>query len=70
MFATIIDVVTIPTGIRSPAVRTRRTVFAAPVGWPEHSGQRIPTGPKTMQSVQIGRPQSEQLTAVSTRGWR
>ena len=64
-------VVTMPTGARSPARCTRRTVFfAAPVGWPEHSGQRMPTGPKTMQSVQIGRPQSEQLTAVSTRGCR
>ena len=31
-----------------------------PVGAPEHSGQRMPTGPKLMQSVQIGRPQSEQ----------
>ena len=41
-----------------------------PVGTPAHSGQRIPTGPKTMQSVQIGPPAVEQLTAVSTRGCR
>jgi hypothetical protein len=30
----------------------------------------MPTALKTMQSVQIGLPQFEQLTAVSVRGWR
>ena len=70
MLRAIITTVTIPSGARSPAVLTRWTVLFAPVGWPEHSGQRIPTGPKTMQSVQIARPQLEQLTPVSTRGWR
>ena len=39
-----------------------------PAATPAHSGQRMPTGPKTMQSVQIKRSQSEQRTAVSTRG--
>jgi hypothetical protein len=44
-------------------------VFSA-VGCPAHSGHLMPTALKTMQSVQIGRPQLEQLTAVSFRGWR
>src|SRR4029079_11608590 len=35
---------------------------------PAHSGHLIPTGAKTMQSVQIGRPQLEHVTAVSLRG--
>jgi hypothetical protein len=35
-----------------------------------HSGQRIPTGVGVMQSGQIGRPQDEQLTAVSRFGCR
>jgi hypothetical protein len=30
----------------------------------------IPTAAKTMQSVQIGLPQLEHETAVSTFGWR
>jgi hypothetical protein len=30
----------------------------------------IPTAAKTMHSVQIGRPQFEHATAVSTFGWR
>ena len=36
----------------------------------EHSGHRIPTGVGVMQSGQIGRPQLEHETAVSTPGWR
>jgi hypothetical protein len=40
------------------------------VRWPAHSGQRMPTGVCVMQSGQIGRPQFEQLTPVSRRGWR
>jgi hypothetical protein len=52
------------------AVLTLVAVFFAPVGVPAHSGHLIPTALKTMQSVQIGRPQFEQLTAVSARGWR
>ena len=36
----------------------------------EHSGHRIPTGVGVMQSGQIGRPQLEQETPVSTPGWR
>ncbi len=36
----------------------------------EHSGQRMPTGVEVMQSVQIGRPQREQETAVSRFGCR
>jgi hypothetical protein len=41
---------------------------AAPWAWPAWSGQRIPTGAKTMQSVQIPRPHSEQETLVSRSG--
>ena len=48
----------------------RTAAFFAPVGMPAHSGHLIPTGAKTMQSVQIGRPQLEHVTAVSLRGWR
>jgi hypothetical protein len=40
------------------------------VVWRAHSGQRIPTLVAVMQSVQIGRPQLEQLTPVSRFGWR
>ena len=36
----------------------------------EHSGHLIPTGVGVMQSGQIGRPQLEQETPVSTPGWR
>ena len=50
--------------------RARIAAFFAPVGRAAHSGHLIPTGAKTMHSVQIGRPQFEQLTAVSLRGWR
>ena len=56
-----------------PSKLARRTPWvtrAAPCGWPEWSGQRIPTGAKTMQSGQIGRPQSEQVTPVSRSGCR
>jgi hypothetical protein len=35
-----------------------------------HSGQRMPTDVDVMQSVQIGRSQAEQDTAVSRPGWR
>jgi hypothetical protein len=35
-----------------------------------HSGQRMPTDVEVMQSGQIGRPQFEQETPVSRRGWR
>jgi hypothetical protein len=35
-----------------------------------HSGHRIPTGVGVMHSGQIGRPQFEQETPVSRRGWR
>ena len=52
------------------AVLTFVVAFFAPAGVPAHSGHLIPTALKTMQSVQIGRPQFEQLTAVSARGWR
>jgi hypothetical protein len=54
-----------PAAARSPAV-----AFLTPVGRPAHSGHLIPTGPKTMHSGQIGRSQSEHVTAVSVRGWR
>jgi hypothetical protein len=50
--------------------RTRFVAFLTPGAWAAHSGHLIPTALKTMQSVQIGRPQLEQLTAVSARGWR
>jgi len=50
--------------------KARTAAFLAPVGTPAHSGHLIPTGAKTMQSVQIGRPQLEHVTAVSLRGWR
>ena len=40
------------------------------VRWPAHSGQRTPTGVCRMQSGQIGRPQLEQVTAVSRSGCR
>ncbi|HWT91552.1 MAG TPA: hypothetical protein VN238_01020 [Solirubrobacteraceae bacterium] len=36
----------------------------------EHSGHRMPTFVGVMQSTQIGRPQDEQETPVSTLGWR
>ncbi len=55
----------------APALdRTRFAAFFAPVGCPAHSGHLIPTEANTMQSVQIGRPQLEQETAVSLRGCR
>src|ERR671923_183047 len=41
------------------ARRAPRVTRAAPCGWPEWSGQRIPTGANTMQSGQIGLPHSE-----------
>ena len=47
------------------AARIRVVAFAALAGWAAHSGHLIPTALKTMHSVQIGRPQLEQLTAVS-----
>jgi hypothetical protein len=52
---------------------TERTRFVARFAagpWLAHSGHLMPTALKTMQSVQIGRKQLEQLTAVSARGWR
>jgi hypothetical protein len=53
------------------AARPTRWVAAwAPLGRPAQSGHLIPTGAYTMQSVQIGRPQLEQLTAVSRPGCR
>ena len=39
------------------------------VFWREQSGQRMPTGVAVMQSGQIGLPQFEQRTPVSTFGW-
>jgi hypothetical protein len=51
-------------------VRAREVARFTPVGWPAHSGHLIPTAAKTMQSVQIGRPQLEQATAVSVLGCR
>ena len=53
------------------AARPTRWVAArGPVGCPAHSGHLIPTAAYTMQSGQIGRPQFEQLTAVSLPGCR
>ena len=40
------------------------------VFWPEHSGQRMPTGVAVMQSGQIGLPQFEHETPVSRSLWR
>src|SRR5690349_19686637 len=48
----------------SPCSRTR-----AERGWRAHSRHLIPTGAGTMQSGQIGLPQFEQDTPVSTFGW-
>ena len=62
-------VVTMP-GLRVVRRCTVWTTRAAPFGWPEWSGQRMPTGAKTMQSVQIPRPHSEQETPVSRSGCR
>ena len=61
--------------VTMPALRAvRRCTFwttrRAPCAWPECSGQRIPTGPKVMQSGQIGRPHSEHETPVSRSGCR
>ena len=52
------------------AVRTCAAVRRGVVACPAHSGHLIPTGEKTMQSVQMGRSQLAHRTAVSTRGWR
>jgi hypothetical protein len=52
------------------ATRARVAAFLTEGLWLAHSGHLIPTALKTMQSVQIGRPQLEQLTAVSVLGWR
>ena len=51
----------------SPPLETPRTTLVFSL---EHSGQRIPTGVGVMQSGQIGRPQLEQETPVSTFGCR
>jgi len=51
----------------SPPLDTPRTTLVFSL---EHSGQRIPTGVGVMQSGQIGRPQLEQETPVSTFGCR
>ena len=57
------------------AARTARTALSAcsvtraDRGWRAHSGHLIPTGAGTMQSGQIGLPQFEQDTPVSTFGW-
>ena len=62
-------VVTMP-GFRLVLRCTFWTTRAAPRALPEWSGQRMPTGPKVMQSGQIGRPHSEHETPVSRSGWR
>jgi hypothetical protein len=51
-------------------LRTGADTRATPVGFPECSGQRIPTGANVAQSVQIGRPHSEQESPVSRSGCR
>jgi hypothetical protein len=62
--------------VTSAPVPTLAAVFAldvtffTPVGRPAHSGHLIPTAVCTMQSVQIGRKQLEQLTSVSRPGCR
>src|SRR4026208_653070 len=50
--------------------RAGTAALLAPVGTPAHSGHLIPTGAKTMQSVQIGRPQLEHVMAGSFEGGR
>ncbi len=54
--------------------RQRRRVFLAGFAAtaervPAQSGQRMPTGVRTLQRGQIGRPQREQRRRVSTSGW-
>src|SRR3954447_603808 len=46
-----------------------RSVTRAERGMRAHSRHLIPTGAGTMQSGQIGLPQFEQRTPVSTFGW-
>jgi len=48
----------------------RTAAFFTAAGLPAHSGHLIPTGAKTMHSVQIGRPQFEHVMAVSFDGCR
>ena len=59
---------------RAPTPETARCAERVtrwtPCGLPECSGQRSPTGAGVMQSVQIGRPHSEQERPVSRSGCR
>jgi hypothetical protein len=67
---------TTPIAVPAPsATRTARTALSAcsrtraERGWRAHSWHLIPTGAGTMQSGQMGLPQDEQETPVSTFGW-
>ena len=71
--ATLIPIRVLVTSAPLPWLVARRTPVVTrwvPCGFPEWSGQRIPTGAKVAQSVQIGRPQSEQERPVSRFGCR
>ena len=67
-FVAMIAFVTIP-GCAARHCMRSATRFT-PCTCPAWSGQRIPTGAKTMQSGQMPRPQSEHETPVSRSGWR
>ena len=61
-----------PAPSAAPTARTAlsaRSVTRAERGWRAHSRHLIPTGAGTMQSGQIGLPQFEHETPVSTFGW-
>ena len=68
-FVAMIAFVTIPGCAARHCIRSA-TRLHGPCGCPAWSGQRIPTGAKTMQSGQIPRPHSEHETPVSRSGWR
>jgi hypothetical protein len=53
-----------------PRLTARAAARPGPRRRPAHSGQRIPTGLEIMHLVQIGRPQFEHWTRVSSSGWR
>jgi hypothetical protein len=53
----------------APTALPGRSVTRAERGWRAHSRHLIPTAAGTMQSGQMGLPQLEQETPVSTFGW-
>jgi hypothetical protein len=62
----------VPAPNATAAARTAlsgRSVTRAERGWRAQSRHLIPTGAGTMQSGQIGLPQFEHDTPVSTLGW-